>query len=586
MMKIVFVLIMMVSLSVMIQKTYASQPLPNILLVVLDDVGFMGLGAYGSDANTPHIDKLAQGGAQFTRYYTAPLCGPSRAMLMTGLNSHEMGMSTLAEALTPEMTQHPSYSMLWQDNQKTLASRLQSSGYQTFASGKWGIGRVGKNLPHRFGFERSFVLDSTGASNYTEKPYLAIYESVKWFEDGKQVSLPANFYSSRNIVDKMINYIDESDIHKPFFGYLSLQAIHIPVQVPVEYIDKYNGTFDKGWDHMRKERLQRAINLGLVPDTASLSDTPPNHRKWDALSAPDKDYWARMMQVNAGMMDAADHHIGRLINRLDELGKLDNTIIIITSDNGPEFNTIGQGDRGFIMGIAEQIWMKTKGWDLHFDNLGQAGSLAAIGAEWALVSSAPLSLYKFNSSEGGQRVPLIIAGPGIESQGLVHPRAHVSDIVPTVLDKVGISFSPDEFYGRSLMPLLSEQKIDVWANDDFAIEVSGNASLYRGDWKVVSVKAPLGDEKWRLYNVLADPGETINLASEFPELYQDMLSEYAAYVQRFNIIELAEGESAIKQVAINSIKLWSLNNWLILLIIALIITSLSLLLIKLMSKRQ
>jgi arylsulfatase/uncharacterized sulfatase len=155
-----------------------------------------------------------------------------------------------------------------------------------------------------------------------------------------------------------------------------------------------------------------------------------------------------------------------------------------------------------------------------------------------------------------------------------------------VLDKVGISFSPDEFYGRSLMPLLSEQKIDVWANDDFAIEVSGNASLYRGDWKVVSVKAPLGDEKWRLYNVLADPGETINLASEFPELYQDMLSEYAAYVQRFNIIELAEGESAIKQVAINSIKLWSLNNWLILLIIALIITSLSLLLIKLMSKRQ
>ena len=149
-------------------STFAQQTpeRPNVLLIMLDDVGFMGLGAYGSDAKTPNIDQLAQKGAQFTRYYTAPMCGPSRAMLMTGQDSHQVGISTLVEALSPEMKQHPSYSMQWEKSQQTIATRLKKHDYQTFVSGKWGIGRIGKNLPNQFGFDRSFVLDATGASNY------------------------------------------------------------------------------------------------------------------------------------------------------------------------------------------------------------------------------------------------------------------------------------------------------------------------------------------------------------------------------------------------------------------------------------
>jgi arylsulfatase/uncharacterized sulfatase len=222
----------------------ATQDRPNILLVLLDDVGFMDFGAYGSDTATPNIDALGQSGAMFTRYYTSPLCAPSRASLMTGQDNHVVGVGTLAEVLTPEMRNSPAYSMTWEDSQKTIATELKSAGYQTFVTGKWGIGGIGANLPHRFGFDRSWVLDATGASNYAQKPYLPMYKEAEWYEDGERVSLPGDFYSSRNIVDKMIDYLDESDADKPFFSYLSFMAVHIPVQVPEEYVEKYNGVFD------------------------------------------------------------------------------------------------------------------------------------------------------------------------------------------------------------------------------------------------------------------------------------------------------------------------------------------------------
>lgn len=534
---------------------------PNILLVMLDDVGFMGLGVYGSDAATPNIDKIAQQGMQFSRYYTAPMCGPSRAMLMTGQDSHQVGMATLVESLTPEMEQHPSYSMEWQDNQKTLASRLKKSGYQTFVSGKWGIGRNGKNLPHRFGFDRSFVLDATGASNYQEKPYMALYKTVKWFEDGKRVSLPEDFYSSRDLVDKMITYVDEADTNKPFFAYLSLQAIHIPVQVPLEYIDKYNGVFDQGWDEMRKQRLQKAIHLGLVPSSTTLANVPESHRNWDELSAADKTYWARMMQVNAGMTEAADYHIGRLLKYLEKQGKLDNTLVVITSDNGSEYNTIGQGANSVIENIGTKLWMQSLNWDTDLDNLGQRNSLAAIGPEWASVTSAPFNLYKFNSSEGGQRVPLVMSGPGIRNLGLVSGRAHITDIVPTLLEQAAVPFNPDEFYGRSLTPMLNAQIDDVWGDDSFAFETSGNASVYRGNWKIALIKQPLGDETWHIYDVVNDPGETTDLATKFPVLFQEMLNEYQAYSKMVGIIELGKGENAINQIRANAIKERVTDNW-------------------------
>jgi arylsulfatase A-like enzyme len=310
--------------------------------VLFDDAGFTDFGAYGSDTVTPNIDELGQAGVMFSRYYTHPQCGPTRASLLTGQDNHVVGAGSITEVLTDEMRALPAYGMRWQEDQKTIASRLKAAGYQTFVTGKWGIGDIGANLPHRFGFDRSWVLDSTGSSNYRAKSYLPLYKEVKWFEDGKRVSLPEDFYSSRNIVDKMLEYLDEADPDKPFFGYLAFQAIHIPVQVPREYIDKYNGVFDRGWDAMREERLQRAIELGIVPRGARLSDKAHDSRSWDALDVMEKAYWSRVMQVNAGMMEAADFHLGRLLDHLQTRGQLDNTIVVVTSDNGPEYNTLGK----------------------------------------------------------------------------------------------------------------------------------------------------------------------------------------------------------------------------------------------------
>ncbi len=524
----------------------AKESRPNILLILFDDVGFMDFGAYGGDTRTPNIDKLAQSGAMLSRFYSSPFCGPSRAMLLTGMDNHQVGMGTLVETVTSEMGKNPGYSMQWKDDQKTIASLLSGAGYQTYVAGKWGIGKAGANLPDKFGFDRSYVMDATGGSNYDPSPYLPGYDDVDWFEDGKPVTLPQDYYSSRSLVDKLIEYIDGGDAEKPFFGFLSLQAVHIPVQVPVEYIDAYDGVFDAGWDAMRKERLQRAIQMGLVPPTTELATAPKTHRAWDALTAAEKKLAARKMQVNAGMMTAADEHIGRLLAHLQAKGEMENTIVIVTSDNGAEAGvTDFEGWQNLVVdGIK---WIED--FDTSPQNVGLPRSLTAIGPEWASVSSAPLNLYKFYGSEGGLRVPLVISGPGVAASGIVDAAVHVADLVPTMLDAAGVPYEPDAFYGRSAMPLLTGQAKASRAEDEsFAFEVSGNAALYRGKWKITRLSPPLGDAQWRLYDLSTDPGETKDLSAENPKLFEEMLADYRAYSETVGVYELGPDDSAFKQL--------------------------------------
>ena len=528
---------------------------PNILLVVVDDAGFMDFGAYGSDTATPNIDRLSRTGAMFTRFYASPQCGPSRSMLLTGQDNHSIGMGSIAEVMNDQMRSLPAYSLKWKEDQKTLASWLRTAGYQTFASGKWGIGRIGENLPNHFGFDRSWVLDSTGSDNFSTKSYLPAYEEMKWFEDGQRVGLPEDFYSSRNIVDKMIDYVEKGDPNRPFFGYLSFQAIHIPLQVSKEYIDKYNGVFDRGWDVMQKERLKKAVELGLVPKSAQLPKDTYNRRQWSALSDEEKAYWARAMQVNAGMMEAADFHLGRLLSYLSSRSQLDNTIVVVVSDNGPESATLGKTSE-MPTRLIEQLWMKDVGWDVQYENLGQPGSIPAIGHEWASVSAAPLSLFKFNAGEGGMRVPFVVSGPGIAAQGIQHARAHITDIAPTILDAVGVDYAKEAFRGRSLLPVLTKQTDQVYGERDaVAFEVSGTAALYRGNWKIANVPAPYGNGEWQLFDLSVDPGETRDLAKEKPDLFHDMRAEYQQYSRSAGVYEFGPGESARQQLIKNSIEI-------------------------------
>jgi len=530
----------------------AQQTRPNVLVVLFDDVGFMDFGAYGSDSRTPNIDALAKRGVMLSRFHSSPFCGPSRAMLLTGMDNHQVGMGTLVETVTADMRKSPAYSMLWSANQKTLASLLSEAGYKTYVTGKWGIGEAGANLPHRFGFDKSYVMDATGGSNYDAKPYLPGYDNVSWFEDGKPVKLPEGYYSSRSLVDKMIGYIDSGERDKPFFAFLSLQAVHIPVQVPKPYIDAYNGVFDAGWDVLRKARLQRAIERGLVPPGTKLPPPPKTHREWNDLTPEEKAVSAREMQVNAGMMTAADEHIGRLLAHLKAAGKLENTIVIITSDNGAEAAvTKFEGFQKLIVRGIEKI----EGFKTSPDNMGQPGSLTAIGPEWASVSSAPFNLYKFYGSEGGLRVPLIVAGPGVKASGVLHSPVHVADLVPTILDAAGVAHSAAGFYGRSAFPVLAKQADRSRPEDQgFGFEVSGNAALYRAQWKITRLAPPLGDAKWRLYDLSVDPGETNDVSSGNLELFKSMLDEYRSYSEKVGVIELGPEDSAFKQLFLNVAK--------------------------------
>lgn len=525
---------------------------PNVLVILFDDVGFTGFGAYGGDANTPTIDALAQSGTLFSRYYSSPFCGPSRAMLLTGLDNHQTGMGTLVETVTPQQSEMPGYSMVWDEDQQTIASLLSEGGYQTYVSGKWGIGAKGKNLPHRFGFDRSYVMDSTGGSNYDHSHYLPGYPEVAWYEDGKSIRLPEDFYSSRNLVDQMIRYIDEGDEKKPFFGFLSLQAVHIPVQAPTEFIDKYDGVFDAGWDVLRKERWQRAIKLGLVPETTTLAPVHEDHRAWDELSPKEQKIAARKMQVNAGMIEAADFHIGRLLDYLESTGQLENTIVIVTSDNGAE-SGVTSFENPVVNLLLSGIHL-LEGNDTSPENMGLPGSLTAIGPEWASVEASPFNLYKFYSSEGGLRVPLVISGPGMEAVGIQDAPVHVADLMPTLLDAAGVDYNADALYGKSIFPLLvGETDKTREANESFGVEVSGNAALYRGNWKLVRTALPRGDFTWRLFDLSVDPGETNDLSAENPELFAEMRAEYEVYSSEAGVLDLGREDYAQAQLFANLI---------------------------------
>ncbi|WP_341711391.1 arylsulfatase [Erythrobacter sp.] len=546
---------------------------PNIVLVVVDDAGFMDFGAYGGDARTPTIDGLATRGTALSRYYTSPQCAPSRAMLLTGMDNHSLGIGSIVEMLSPEMRGLPAYSMRLRPAARTLAEVLQDAGYFTFASGKWGIGEIGQSLPDKNGFERSYVLDATGADNWQERPYLPLYSTVEWFEDGKPTTRRNNDYSSKFIVDRAIEYLDQAAEDRPVFAYVAFQAIHIPIQAPTADIDRYNGTFDQGWDKLRAERFARAKAAGLVPQHAAMPAMPASARKWASLDTGEQAYAARAMQVNAAMMEAMDRELGRLLAHLEALGRLDNTIIVVTSDNGPEYNDPANASPLF------RAWMAMMGITNATRALGGPDSLSAIGSEWAASSSIPFSLYKFHSSEGGLRVPLIIAGHGVPARGFVAGRSHVFDVMPTLLALAGIDGADPTgkapaLHGRDLSPLLRGESTEVYRDDEGTnFEVGGNAAHYEGDWKIRRMPPPQGTGKWELYDLASDPGETENLADREPERTAGMIAAYHAYAQRVGVYDNPD-YSPLRQVTINNLKAGARNYPLLTLMVTLVTTGL------------
>ncbi len=526
---------------------------PNIVLILADDLALMDFGAYGGEASTPNIDALAASGTMFTNYHTSPMCAPSRAMLMTGLNSHRTGVPNLPLFLPPEYQTTPGYEGVLNNDVQTVASRLKNKGYDTYITGKWHLGHTDTTLPTKRGFNRSYILNASGADNYEHRPYLPGQGKPPWFKDGQPIDLPEGFYSSRSLVDEMIGFMDEArearpenspETKTPFFAFLSFQAVHVPVQVPKAYTEKYMDTYADGWETMRQKRFETAKSLKLIPAEATLGDMHPALKTWESLTPEQKRYAAKSMAVNAGMIHAMDEHIGRYVDYLKAHGQYENTIFIITSDNGPEAS-----NPAMVPGMDR--WMQSQGLSADYGILGEKGSVTAIGPEFASAAAGPSAFFKFYAGQGGLRVPLILSGPGIPAGVLNHDFSFVTDITPSIVHMAGNSAPDAEDYdGRSVIPALTGAADYIYGpNEPVALEAAGQAALFKGHYKITRNNPPFGDGIWRLYDLSQDPGETQDLSQSQPALFSEMLAEYDDFAKDNSVLDMPEGYEPLKEIA-------------------------------------
>ena len=422
---------------------------PNVVLLLADDLGFSDIAPYGSEISTPHLTALAENGVSFTNYHTAANCAPARAMLLTGVDSHLAGVPNIPEMIPPVQRHADHYQGVLGQDVVTVATLLQTAGYHTYMAGKWHLGQTPGLLPSSRGFERTVALGESGADNWEQKPYLPIYDKANWYADGKEYQLPEDFYSSRFLIDKTIEFINSNSAsEQPFFAYVPFQAVHMPVQAPQEFIDNHMGVYDQGWHQLRQARLKKAIELDVVADTTQAVSMPTTE-DWDSLSDERKRYEAKRMAVYAAMIEAMDHHIGRLVDHLKRIGKYENTLFIFTSDNGSE-PTGAVNPTTLLSNFA----LSRQSYSSDYERLGLKGSFNSISPSFASAAASPLAYYKFFVGEGGLRVPLIIAGNGVAAKGLkTDVFSHVTDITPTILQLTHTQEPSSYFGGRKIEPI-------------------------------------------------------------------------------------------------------------------------------------
>ncbi len=516
---------------------------PNIVVLIGDDVGFSDLGSYGSEIETPHLDALARGGVRFSNFHVTASCSPTRSILATGVDHHRNGLGNMAIVAPPEHLGQPGYEGVLNDRVVTLPELLRDRGYHTYHVGKWHLGFEGRKLPIHRGYERSLTLADTGADNWEQRTYIPTYDKAHWFADGAEHRLPDDFYSSKYFVDKAIEFIERDRADgKPFFLQVGFQAVHIPLQAPREFTQKYVDTYHAGWDVLREQRRQRAVAAGVVPADAPLGRME-NAVGWDSLDESERRYAARRMAVYAGMLDAMDHHIGRLIEHLRRIGEYENTIFLFLSDNGPEPSDP-------TVSLPVRLWILYH-YDTDLETLGEKGSYAFYGPDWASASASPGLFYKFWAGEGGLRVPLIVSWPKALQQGVVHQEfAHLLDLVPTLLDLAGVAHPGTRYRerdvhpldGRSLLPVLQGRAERSHPPDQaIGYELGGNAALFKGPHKLMRNREPVGDGQWHLYDIMRDPGETRDLRELLPQRFDELLADYRAYEADYGVLPMPEG---------------------------------------------
>ncbi|HVB43905.1 MAG TPA: arylsulfatase [Streptosporangiaceae bacterium] len=503
---------------------------PNVVLILLDDTGFAQLGCFGSTMHTPNIDKLAAGGLRYTNFHVTPLCSPTRAALLTGRNHHEVGMRSLANFSTgfPNMRGHIS------DHAATIAEILRDEGFATFAAGKWHLCQMEDasaagpydQWPCQRGFDRFYgFLDGETDQFHPELVY-----------DNHRVDAPAapeqGYHLTADLVDHAIEFMHDSKSirpDRPFFLYLATGAMHAPHQAPPEYLARYRGTFDEGWDAARADWFARQHAMGLFPQSTQLAPRNPGVEEWATLPENHRRLAARLQEAFAGFLDHTDVQIGRLIAALDHLGELDNTLILLLSDNGASqeggpFGVLHEWKYfNFVVESPDEAVAR-------IDDIGGPDSHTNYPWGWAQAGNTPFKWYKQNTHEGGVHVPLIVHWPReipeADRGGLRDQFHHVTDIAPTIYDLLGVT-PPQVYRGFRQLPVTgSSMRYTLGSSSEPSrkqvqyFEMMGHRAIYADGWKAVTKHTPgvrYEDDDWELYHVAVDRSECVNLAASQPE---------------------------------------------------------------------
>lgn len=525
----------------------AENDLPNILLIVADDLGFSDSSPYGGEISTPSLQSLADDGILLSNFYAAPACSPSRAMMLTGVDNHLNGVGAMKEAIdiltqfnpatTAMLADFPGYRGALNRNVVTIPEVLSQQGYQSYIAGKWHLGDGKGQFPTDRGFDKSYVI-LQGGSSHTGSPLkgLTSTDSVVLIENQAEISSEEDFYTSRNFTDKMIQFIQEGDSDTPFFGYLAFTAPHDPLEVPEEYSDKYRGLYDDGYDALRERRYRGLVERGILAGGYELADKAAP--SWEELTEDERARRSRSYEVYAGMVDYMDEQIGRVVALVQETGQYENTLTMFMSDNGSEWKFLTE----YAPDSEEYV---AANFDTSFENIGQPNSAESIGPGFAQAAVSPFSGFKEKTAEGGIRMPFIVKWPnktrddfdGLNTEAIVH----ITDLAPTVYELVGVDY-PAEFEGNaiealsgiSMMPFLNGESAEV-RTGYIGFELHGEKAIRKGEWKLLWNTQ---EDIWELFNLSVDIGETTNVSMENPEVLEEMKGYWDEYERTNKVLPL------------------------------------------------
>ncbi len=526
---------------------------PDVVIVVLDDTGFAHLGCYGSTIATPNMDRLAAGGLRFTGFHTTALCSPTRACLLTGRNHHAVGM----RAVSNMDTGFPNMRGSIPKSAATLAEILREQGYATFAAGKWHMAPMHEctaagpfhNWPLQKGFDRyygflqgetdQFHPELTHDNHFVDPPH----------HDG--------YHFSEDVTDRamgMIRDVTSLVPERPFFLYLAFGAMHSPHQAPAEYLKKWRGKFDAGWDAAREEWFARQKAMGIVPTDTQLAPHNPGVKPWDQLSANEKAFACRLQEAFAAMLEHTDTQVGRLIEFLQRIGRWDNTLFVLLSDNGASQEGGATGvldEMKWFNGMRENPDEAVR----RLDDIGGPDSHCNIPWGWAQAGNTPLKWYKQNTHGGGVRDPLIVSWPaGVAARGELRRQfCHAIDIAPTVLDAVGVA-APDVVGGAPQMPVHGVSLKAAFGEPDAKIErgtqyfeMLGHRGVVQDGWKAVTHHepgTPFDDDRWELYRLSEDFSECVDLAEGHPDKLKALVEAWWEEAERHGVLPLDDRNAA------------------------------------------